>query len=140
MMHATGTSPVIQLDPHDPSVLLQISPEVFEYRYDDDKLLVFERKCIRAMALDEDGSAKMFFTEDDFARSAAGNKNIATFISKMKKDYEKLLGKMDEKKDGVIKLKSTVIVAFEEICARAPSYFKRYLCGSDHMKSSPKKE
>lgn len=146
---ATALSPVLSLDPHSNAVLMEITPHNIHFEYKTHCLRVWvTHKSVRAIARlakanipfdakqEKKGetSSKTYFGEEDLARTAAGAKNLQRILGQMKADYQTHCGHLVDAK-GMMKLREDVVVSWDEMLCRAPSYFRRYTKGHPYFKS-----
>ena len=86
-----------------------------------------------------DEPTKTHFTEEDFARSNAGFKNVRVYMSKMKSDYESFFHNL-EGPDSKLLLRKDIKCTWPEMLARSQSYFRRYLKTSSFFAELSKEE
>lgn len=150
LLVASSRSPVVSLKADDGSVIFEVAD--FEHKYTDEYFQVRVRtatlKCM--MHLLKSGVpfqvtkgktvavSETFLSEDDFARTAAGTKNIQRCLVAMARDYETHIRMLIDKKTERVKLAKNCEPKFTEIVARAPGYFKRYLKNHEHWKTLSK--
>ena len=153
LLTANNLSAVFALDPADEgSIVMEVPPSCFEYAYEPDILKVWVSKAsIRALGKvaqasvpfhnkkKDDELSKSYYTECDFARSAAGFKNMSRYLWQMRKDFETHFHHF-VKESGEVKLRKDLKVSWDELVARLPSYFRRYVRGSDHFKKMSKEQ
>eukprot|EP00435_Cladocopium_sp_Y103_P006427 s521_g2.t1 len=152
LLVASSLSAVTQLDAHDGTVMMEIPENCFKYCYETDYLKVWvDRKSLKAIKHvleagvpwslkkkeDQESASKLFYNEEDFAKSAQGHRNAMKYMSKMRQDYAKFFADL-ESKDGMIKLRSDVITSWNELLSRSQSYFKKYQKGSAFFKGMSK--
>ena len=144
---ASALSPVVPLDPHDGSILMQVNEGRYTVEFGKFYVKVWLKKePIKALAKlckaglplsakkkDDDGINKTFLTEDDFQRTATGTKNMQKHLEQMLRDYEEHFQKLVSKK-GEVKLTKDVVVSWSELVARSSSYFKKYVKNSAYWK------
>lgn len=139
----SGLTPSVILDAHGGGVVLEICKSHFRYSYESDYLVVHvSNKAVQAVGdlskanvpfsstkkgqKDDLMPGKTFFSEDDFARSNVGLKNLKAYLNQMKFDFEHHFHSLEEGATGDIKLRNDLTTSWPEVLARAPSYFKRY--------------
>ena len=149
---ASSVSAVLSLGAHDGSILLEVPTACYTVEYTDTHLMIWiSKKTVQALSKinqacvpfhakkknQEAVAVKAFFSEDDFGRTATGMKNVQLYLQQMKRDYEKIFPALENEKGNLI-LRNDIQVTFSEILARASSYFKKYLKGSEHWKGLTK--
>lgn len=146
---ASSLSPVVPLDPHDGSVMMEVSSEFFTYQYDEMYLRIWLRKQVvkelvklskaavpfSLKAADQkDGMHKTYYSEEDFSRNSTGLKNIQRYMLQMLRDYEEHVKPLIQP-NGEIALRSDIKTTWPELMSRVSSYFKKYVKGSAHFKT-----
>lgn len=145
LLVASSLTAVVVCDCHNGNVLMEMNPKMYEYEYDDEYLKIWmDKKLAKAIGevakqgvvfstkKKDEPTSKLFFCEEDFARTAAGQKNIVKYMNKMMGDYQAIFGPLEVM--GKMKLRHDIVTSWEEIVARSQSYFKRYLKGSEVFK------
>lgn len=150
MCLASSLSPVIVCDAHDGTLLAEVSEGHFRSQFNQCYLQIWISKAtIKAIGaavksntpfVNKKGqaeSSKTFYTEEDFTRSASGLKTVSKFMEKMKSDFEKYFGTLEDAAGDIV-LRKDLKVSFAELQARSGSYFKKYMKGSSHWKGLSK--
>ena len=144
-------SPVVSLDPHDGSVVMEIPTSKYKFDYSPDYFEAWiSKEVLRCMkhvgesnvqfsSKKKDAGIKTFFTEEDFARGgSATGKNIQKYMEYMKKDYESHIQTLCNPDDGSIKLTKEIVTSWPELLARSISFFKKYSKHHPHYKMMSK--
>ena len=153
---ASNRSPVLVVDVHSMALMAEVSQSHFKYKYGEHYLQVWiSNQTVRAIgkavasntafptktgaeAAAAVESSRTYYTEEDFARTSVGLKNLQRYIQKMMADYERHFGVLISAKTGLVHLRPDLQIDFDELLARSGSYMKRYMKGNAHFKSLSK--